>query len=59
VDEDGFLEAEDEVATKLELARAYIEMGDPEGARDILEEVLQEGSADQQTEARTLMQRIA
>ena len=34
-----------EVGTKLDLARAYMDMGDPEGARNILEEVLNEGSA--------------
>ena len=32
-----------EVGTKLDLARAYMDMGDPEGARNILEEVLSEG----------------
>ena len=31
-----------EVGTKLDLARAYIDMGDPEGARSILDEVLKE-----------------
>ncbi len=49
----------DEAATKLELARVYLEMGDAEGARDILEEVLREGSATQQQEARELIGRIA
>jgi len=49
----------DEVTTKLELARVYLEMGDAEGARDILEEVLREGSATQQQEARELIGRIA
>jgi pilus assembly protein FimV len=44
-----------EVGTKLDLARAYIDMGDPEGARSILEEVLQEGNEAQQEEARQLM----
>ncbi len=34
-----------EVGTKLDLARAYVDMGDPEGARAILDEVLQEGNA--------------
>ena len=43
-----------EVGTKLDLARAYIDMGDPEGARSILEEVLQEGS-NTQKEAQRLM----
>jgi pilus assembly protein FimV len=44
-----------EVGTKLDLARAYIDMGDPEGARSILEEVLQEGSVTQKQEAQRLM----
>jgi len=44
-----------EVGTKLDLARAYIDMGDPEGARSILEEVLQEGNATQKQEAQRLM----
>lgn len=44
-----------EVGTKLDLARAYIDMGDPEGARSILNEVLEEGDTTQQDEARTLM----
>jgi pilus assembly protein FimV len=44
-----------EVGTKLDLARAYMDMGDPEGARSILEEVLQEGNPTQQQEARRLI----
>jgi pilus assembly protein FimV len=44
-----------EVGTKLDLARAYIDMGDPEGARSILEEVLQEGNATQKQEANRLI----
>jgi len=44
-----------EVGTKLDLARAYIDMGDPEGARSILEEVQKEGSAVQKQEAERLM----
>jgi pilus assembly protein FimV len=44
-----------EVGTKLDLARAYMDMGDPEGARSILDEVLAEGSASQKTEARRLV----
>lgn len=43
---------ESEVATKLELAQAYEEMGDREGARELLQEVLQEGSSQQQDAAR-------
>jgi pilus assembly protein FimV len=44
-----------EVGTKLDLARAYIDMGDPEGARSILEEVLDEGDSSQQKEAQGLI----
>ncbi|MFO1394940.1 MAG: FimV/HubP family polar landmark protein [Steroidobacteraceae bacterium] len=44
-----------EVGTKLDLARAYVDMGDPEGARSILEEVLKEGSAEQKQEAERLI----
>src|SRR5574340_464247 len=45
----------DEVGTKLDLARAYVEMGDKEGAREILNEVLAEGSASQKADAKGLM----
>jgi pilus assembly protein FimV len=44
-----------EVGTKLDLARAYLDMGDPDGARSILEEVIKEGSASQKQEARRLL----
>ena len=44
-----------EVGTKLDLARAYMDMGDPEGARSILSEVLSEGSLSQKQEARRLI----
>ncbi|MCC7490677.1 MAG: hypothetical protein IT485_13630 [Gammaproteobacteria bacterium] len=44
-----------EVGTKLDLARAYIEMGDPDGARSILNEVLEEGDQAQRQEARQLL----
>ncbi|AFU97352.1 FimV/HubP family polar landmark protein [Simiduia agarivorans] len=54
----GFLADSDEVATKLDLARAYIDMGDSEGARDILSEVLEEGDDKQKGEAEELMGRI-
>jgi pilus assembly protein FimV len=47
-----------EVGTKLDLARAYIDMGDPDGARSILREVLQEGSANQRQEAQRLIDSI-
>ncbi|BAZ93946.1 TfP pilus assembly protein FimV [Thiohalobacter thiocyanaticus] len=55
---EGELQAGDEVSTKLDLARAYIEMGDPEGARSILEEVMEEGNQAQKSEAETLMKEV-
>lgn len=48
----------DEVSTKLDLARAFIDMGDAEGARGSLEEVLQEGNEEQKAEAKTLMEQL-
>ena len=45
----------DEVGTKLDLARAYVEMGDKEGAREILNEVLSEGSEKQKSDAQGMM----
>ena len=51
-------EGEDAVGTKLDLARAYLDMGDPEGARSMLQEVLAEGNATQQGEARRLLAEI-
>jgi pilus assembly protein FimV len=59
IDEElGFLSDADESATKLDLARAYIDMGDKEGARDILAEVLEEGRDDQKREAQALLDSI-
>jgi pilus assembly protein FimV len=47
-----------EVGTKLDLARAYMDMGDPEGARSILDEVVSEGSASQKQEAQRLIENL-
>lgn len=44
-----------EVATKLDLAKAYEEMGDKDGARDLLNEVLTEGDAAQQAQAKQML----
>lgn len=44
-----------EVGTKLDLARAYVDMGDPSGARSILEEVLDEGDEGQRQQAQQLL----
>ncbi|WP_437179416.1 FimV/HubP family polar landmark protein [Pseudomonas oryzihabitans] len=59
LDDFDFLSGEDETATKLDLARAYIDMGDPEGARDILDEVIAEGNAGQQQEAREIIAQLS
>ncbi|MBZ0071719.1 MAG: hypothetical protein K8I04_08365 [Gammaproteobacteria bacterium] len=56
---EGTLTASDEVATKLDLARAYMEMGDPDGARGILQEVMEEGSDTQRSEAESLLQKVS
>ena len=53
-----FLSGADETATKLDLAQAYIDMGDDEGARDILTEVMEEGNPQQQAEALEMMARL-
>lgn len=57
-DDLDFLADADEVATKLDLARAYIDMGDMEGAKDILSEVTEEGSDEQKQEAQALLEKV-
>ena len=61
-DEDDFdlssLDDVDEVSTKLDLARAYLDMGDHEGTRGILEEVIAEGDDEQKQEASELMAKL-
>ncbi len=49
----------DEIGTKLDLARAYVEMGDKEGAREILNEVLAEGSDKQKADAKGMLSSLA
>ena len=44
-----------DVQTKFDLAKAYQEMGDKDGAREILKEVLQEGDAEQKAAAQTVL----
>ncbi len=56
--DDDVLADIDEVGTKLDLARAYIDMGDPEGARSILDEVVEEGNDSQKSEAEKLLSQI-
>ncbi len=46
---------DDSVGTKLDLAKAYVDMGDPDGARGMLEEVMAEGNDEQKAEAKALL----
>ncbi|WP_339538335.1 FimV/HubP family polar landmark protein [Pseudomonas sp. RA_15y_Pfl2_54] len=57
-DDFDFLAGTDEAATKLDLAQAYIDMGDSDGARDILNEVLTEGDEKQRGEAREMLSNL-
>jgi len=56
---EGLLSTTEEVTTKLDLARAYLDMGDPEGARSILGEVMEEGNDEQKNEAEALISKLA
>jgi len=57
-DDLDFLSDADEAATKLDLARAYFEMGDVDGAREILEEVVNEGNEEQVADAKALIEKL-
>jgi len=57
-DDMDFLVDTDESATKLELAKAYIDMADTDAAQEILNEVVSEGSEDQQDEAKKLLDNL-
>ncbi len=49
----------DESATKLDLAKAYLDMGDQSGARNIIDEVLREGNEGQRKQAAELAAQLA
>ncbi|WP_269533319.1 FimV/HubP family polar landmark protein [Chitinimonas sp. BJYL2] len=51
-------ELDDPVTTKIDLARAYIDMGDTEGAREILQEASSEGNAEQKATAEALLAQL-
>jgi len=59
LDDADLLAGTDVVGTKLDLARAYIDMGDNDSARDILTEVIEEGNDQQKQEAKGLVEKIA
>lgn len=61
---DGVDEAESytsnaEMATKLDLAIAYQEIGDKEGARELLEEVVKGGNGEQSEKAKNLLSKLS
>ena len=56
--DDSEAETMSEIGTKLDLARAYMDMGDPHGARSILQEVIEEGSDTQKQEAQQLLDNL-
>lgn len=56
---DFFDASGDEAATKLDLARAYMDMGDEEGARVILDDVVGSGNEQQIAEAKNMMERMS
>ena len=55
-DDMHFVTSEDDVGTKLDLAQAYIDMGDLDGAEDILHEVIEEGDDEQKILANKLFE---
>ncbi|MBB3059531.1 FimV/HubP family polar landmark protein [Microbulbifer rhizosphaerae] len=55
----NLLEGSDEISTKLELAQAYLDMGDREGAKDILSEVVEEGGDEHKRRAKEMLERMA
>lgn len=55
----GDLDDLDETETKLDLAAAYIDMGDPDGAKSILDEVLREGNDEQKERASSLLDTLS
>lgn len=57
VESEAASEGDDEVTTKLDLARAYLDMGEPDMARSLLEEVKDQGNAEQRREAEELLER--
>ncbi|WIO73067.1 FimV/HubP family polar landmark protein [Porticoccaceae bacterium LTM1] len=61
VSDDDFdlLDEGDEISTKLDLAQAYLDMGDADGAREILEEVIEDGSQEQQERAKGMLESLS
>lgn len=60
IDAEGlsFLSSIEDSTTKLDLARAYIDMGDIDGARELLDEVSLEGNVAQKQQAQELINQL-
>jgi pilus assembly protein FimV len=52
---EGLVDEGDAIDTKLDLAKAYLDMGDTEGAKNLLAEVVAEGTADQASAAKKIL----
>ncbi|MEX2525524.1 MAG: FimV/HubP family polar landmark protein [Gammaproteobacteria bacterium] len=50
---------DDEIATRLDLAKAYVELGDKDSAKPILEDVIAEGNDDQRRQAQEMMDQLS
>jgi pilus assembly protein FimV len=50
--------SEDEIATKLDLSKAYVELGDKDSARGILDEVMADGNDEQKRTAQGLIDQL-
>jgi pilus assembly protein FimV len=59
VDDEASYTSNAEMATKLDLAIAYQEIGDKEGARELLEEVVKGGNGEQSEKARNLLSKLS
>ena len=51
--------AEDEIATKLDLAKAYVELGDKDSAKTILDEIITDGNEQQRKQAQELLNQVS
>jgi len=53
-----FMGSKEGIPAKLDLARAYIDMDDKEGAHKVLAEIIEQGNEEQQAEAKQLLEQI-
>ena len=58
LDDFGGKAEDDDIGTRIELAKAYVELGDEEGAKEILSEVVTNGTDEQKAEAQSLLESL-